>query len=67
MQLKHLLANIGVTVPTLYKQYSELCEPGGVKFLSFNIDPDFNDCIDGLVLTDVTMLKEKKRQRYIGD
>lgn len=67
VQLKHLLANIGVTVPTLYKQYSELCEPGGVKFLSFNIDPDFNDCIDGLVLTDVTMLKEKKRQRYIGD
>ncbi|GLX80298.1 acyltransferase [Thalassotalea insulae] len=66
-KLKHLLANMGVTVPTLYKQYSELCEPGGVKFLSFNIDPDFNDCIDGLVLADVSMLKEKKRLRYIGD
>ncbi|XQW84512.1 GNAT family N-acyltransferase [Thalassotalea piscium] len=65
-QLKHLLANMGVTVPTLYKQYSELCEPGGVKFLCFNIDPDFNNCIDGLVMTDVSMLKAKKRQRYIG-
>ncbi|WP_448566605.1 GNAT family N-acyltransferase [Thalassotalea ganghwensis] len=65
-QLKNLLANMGVSVPTLFKQYSELCEPGGVQFLSFNIDPDFSDCIDGLVLTDITQLKDKKRQRYIG-
>jgi len=66
-RLKHLLANMGVSVPTLYKQYSELCDAGGVHFLSFNIDPDFNDCIDGLVLTDVSKLKAKKYQRYIGD
>ena len=67
MTLKNLLANMGVSVPTLFKQYSELCEPGGVQFLSFNIDPDFSDCIDGLVLTDMTKLKEKKRSRYIGE
>lgn len=65
--LKHLLANMGVAVPTLYKQYSEVCEPGGVKFLNFNIDPDFNDCIDGLVLVDLHQLTEKKRRRYMPE
>lgn len=64
-QLKHLLANMGVAVPTLYKQYSEVCEPGGVKFITFNVDPDFNDCVDGLVLADISMLKRKKRERYM--
>ena len=42
-QLKHLLANMGVNVPTLYKQYSEVAKDGGVAFLGFNVDPDFND------------------------
>ncbi|MBO9489720.1 lysophospholipid acyltransferase family protein [Endozoicomonas sp. G2_1] len=64
-QLKHLLANIGVSVPTLYKQYSELCHQGGVNFLAFGVDPDFNHCVDGLVLVDTHQLKDKKRQRYI--
>ena len=63
--LKHLLANMGVAIPTLYKQYTEVCEHDGVSFLSFNIDPDFNDCIDGLALADITKLKKKKRQRYM--
>lgn len=64
-QLKHLLANMGASVPTLYKQYTELCEPGGVQFLAFGIDPAFNDCVDGLVLLDLTKLKANKRERYI--
>ena len=58
---------MGVAVPTLYKQYTEICHPEGVQFLSFNIDPDFNDCIDGLVLVDITQLKEKKKQRYMPE
>lgn len=64
--MKHLLANLGVGVPTLYKQYSALCEPGGVSFSAFNIDPDFNDCVDGLVVVDLEKLLPKKRQRYIN-
>lgn len=63
--LKHLLANCGVSVPTLYKQYSSLCEEGGVSFSAFNIDPDFNDCVDGLVVVDLDKLLTKKRIRYI--
>lgn len=63
--LKHLLANMGTSIPTLYKQYSELTELGGVTFTDFGVDKDFNDCIDGLVLVDIEQLKPKKRQRYL--
>ena len=64
-KLKSLLSNLGTAVPPLYKQYTELCEPGGVIFLDFNIDPAFNNCIDGLVIVDTHKLKERKRKRYI--
>ncbi|KXI27490.1 GNAT family N-acyltransferase [Paraglaciecola hydrolytica] len=63
--LKKLLTNMGVAVPTLYKQYTETYDEGGVHFIDFNIDPDFNDCIDGLVIGDISMLKAKKRARYM--
>ena len=63
--LKSALSNIGVSVPTLYKQYSEIAEEGGVKFLDFNIDKDFGDCVDGFILVEVEKIKESARQRYI--
>jgi hypothetical protein len=65
-RLKHLLANLGTAIPTLYKQYSEVCEPGGVQFIDFGSDPDFNHCIDGLVLVDLTRVKPARYERYIG-
>lgn len=65
-RLRQQLEFLGVSVPTLYKQYSELCEAGGVSFIDFGIDPDFNYCIDGLVLVDTTQVKHRKRERYIG-
>ncbi len=52
-----------VTVSTLYKQYSEVCEEGGVQFMDFGIDAAFNDCIDGYMVVDITKLKPAKRQR----
>lgn len=64
-ELKSLLANMGVNVPTLYKQYTEICEPEGVGFLGFNIDPDFADCVDGLIVVDLHLLTAKKRKRYL--
>ncbi|MDF1589109.1 MAG: GNAT family N-acetyltransferase [Gammaproteobacteria bacterium] len=63
MQLTHM----NVTVPTLYKQYADLCEQGGVKFIDFNIDADFANCIDGLVIVDLSLLKASKRKRYLAD
>ena len=62
--LKDALKHMNVTLPTLYKQYADVCKEGGVRFVAFNIDPDFQNCIDGLVIVDMTMLKPKKRKRY---
>jgi 1-acyl-sn-glycerol-3-phosphate acyltransferase len=64
--LKTNLQHYNATVPTLFKQYTELCEDGGVKFLDFGIDPDFGDCMDGLILVDVDKIKPSKRDRYIN-
>jgi len=64
-QLKQYLKGEGRSVPTLYKQYSELCDDGGVTFCSFNVDSDFADCIDGFVLVDIEKMKPHKRQRYL--
>jgi len=60
------LAYYGLSIPTLYKQYSDVCEEGGVKFLEFGIDADFGNCIDGFILVDIDRLKPAKRKRYIG-
>ena len=64
-RLKTLLGNLGTAIPPLYKQYAELCEPGGVTFLDFNIDPAFGHCVDGMVIVDLQKLKDSKRGRYL--
>ena len=63
--LKALMDDFGVKVPILYKQYVELCQPGGCEFLGFNIDPSFSNCVDALILVHINTIKEKKHQRYI--
>jgi hypothetical protein len=64
--LRAYLAERGMPVPTLYKHYSEVAEPEGVRFAAFNIDPDFGDCVDGLLVVDLEQLKPRKRKRYLG-
>ncbi len=64
-QLKRALNQQGVVLPTLYKHYSELCEPQGVNFVGFNVDPDFSFCVDGLILVDLNHIKENKKRRYL--
>jgi putative hemolysin len=65
--LKSQLNNLGHSIPTLFKQYADLCIPGGVQFLAYNIDNNFSNCVDALVLLDLTYLKENKRKRYIDE
>uniref|UniRef100_A0A7V3E706 GNAT family N-acetyltransferase n=1 Tax=Ignavibacterium album TaxID=591197 RepID=A0A7V3E706_9BACT len=65
--LKSQLNNLGHSIPTLFKQYADLCIPGGVQFLAYNIDTNFSNCVDALVLLDLNFLKENKRRRYLGD
>ncbi len=64
-RLKEALKLYGCAIPTLFKQYAELCEPGGTKFLDFGVDPGFGHCVDGFILVDVTRLTAEKRARYL--
>lgn len=66
-KLRELMDKLGEPVPTLFKQYTELCESGGAGFAAFNIDHDFSDCIDGLLLIKLDKIRENKQKRYIGN
>ena len=63
--LRSELKKLGVAVPPLFKQYTELTELGGVRFLAFGTDPEFANCIDGLVLVDLAQIKAAKAQRWL--
>nr|WP_306673656.1 GNAT family N-acetyltransferase [Tahibacter caeni] len=65
--LKQQLAVSDQAIPTLYRQYVDLCEPDGVRFLAFGVDPQFGGCVDGLIRLDLTRLKPAKRSRYLSD
>lgn len=67
--LAHMRARLdcmGAQLPVLYKQYADVCEPNGVRFLAFGVDPAFGGCVDGLVRLDLTRLRPAKRSRYLG-
>ncbi|MES9843084.1 MAG: lysophospholipid acyltransferase family protein [Candidatus Sedimenticola sp. PURPLELP] len=66
-ELKSRLSINNLAIPTLYKQYSEICEEGGVRFIDFGVDPDFAGCTDGFLLVDLEKVKPGKRKRYIGN
>jgi putative hemolysin len=63
--LKQRLAQMDCTIPTLYKHYVDLCEPDGVRFLAFGIDPAFGNCVDGLIRLDLSLMRPGKRDRYL--
>lgn len=50
-------------VPVLLKHYLKL----NGQMISFNIDPDFGDCLDGLVLVDFTKSDPKWVRSMMGD
>ncbi len=49
-------------VPVLLRQYLKL----NATFLSFNVDPDFNDSLDGLMLVDLRRTSAKTLDKYMG-
>ena len=53
----------GKGIPVLLRHYLKL---NGV-LLSFNVDPDFSDVIDGLILVDLRQTDAKVMRRYMGD
>ena len=65
--LKKALGFLDLNVPVLYKQYSDLCEDGGIKFCAYNVDKDFANCVDSFIVVDVSKVKDKQRKRYFGE
>ncbi len=49
-------------VPVLLRQYLKL----NAKLLGFNIDPDFGDVLDGLILIDLASVDRAVLNRYLG-
>jgi len=64
--LKSKLKKLNCTIPTLYKQYAELGQPGGVAICASGLDINFSNAIDGFVMVDIWKLKPAKYARYIG-
>lgn len=49
-------------VPVLLRQYLRL----GGKLLGLNIDPEFSNALDGLIVVDLTRTERKLLDRYLG-
>lgn len=56
------LENDSKGVPVLLKQYIKLRG----KLLGFNIDPQFSQVLDGLILVDLTQTGKRVLERYMG-
>jgi putative hemolysin len=52
----------GAGVPVLLRQYLKL----GGKLLGFNVDPEFSNALDGLILVDLIRTEPKLLDRYLG-
>ena len=61
------LAAQNLTIPLLFKHYSQATSKDGVSFSAFNVDPAFGDCVDAFVIADLTRLLPKKKRRYLGE
>ena len=63
--MREQLGHMQVRIPTLYRQYADLCDTGGVSFSAFNVDADFSMCLDSFVMVDLTAIKPAKYERYV--
>ncbi len=64
-QVSHLVSELEhdkKPVPVLLKHYLKL----NGRMISFNIDPDFGDCLDGLVMVDFTKADTKFMNNMMG-
>jgi hypothetical protein len=52
----------GKGIPVLLRQYLRL----GAELLAFNVDPAFNDAVDGLIVVDLTKTEPRILERYMG-
>ncbi|MGB0766584.1 MAG: lysophospholipid acyltransferase family protein [Phycisphaeraceae bacterium] len=60
--IKELEAD-GKPIPILLKQYLKL----NGQLMGFNVDPDFGNVLDGLILIDVPSIDERVMKKYLGE
>ncbi|MBA3025325.1 MAG: GNAT family N-acetyltransferase [Sulfurimonas sp.] len=65
IRLKRYLKELGTTVPTLFKQYTELYEEGAVRFFDFSVNESLFCVVEGFIIADNSKMKEAKKARYI--
>ena len=65
--LQSALTAQNLTIPLLFKHYSQATSKDGVSFSAFNVDPAFGDCVDAFVIADLIRLLPKKKRRYLGE
>jgi hypothetical protein len=53
----------GKGIPVLLKHYLKL----NATILSFNVDKDFSDCLDGLIMVDFMQIDARTLAKYMGD
>ena len=63
--LKQYLKSLNTTVPTLFKQYTELYDEGAVRFLDFSVNESLHGVVEGFIMADNSKMKASKRKRYI--
>ncbi len=49
-------------IPVLLRQYLKL----GGKLLAFNVDKEFGNCLDGLIVVDLLQADRRQLERYMG-
>ncbi|WP_027696401.1 lysophospholipid acyltransferase family protein [Vibrio litoralis] len=61
--LSKVLTRLGQkSIPVLLKQYLNL----NGKLISFNVDKDFNDTLDGLIVVDLRKVPQRTLAKYMG-
>ncbi|MBN1142595.1 MAG: lysophospholipid acyltransferase family protein [Deltaproteobacteria bacterium] len=63
-EVSALVANLEMDrkgIPVLLRQYLNL----GGRLLSFNVDPEFGEVLDGLILVDLSRTERKTLERYM--
>jgi hypothetical protein len=53
----------GKGIPVLLKHYLKL----NATILSFNVDKDFSDVLDGLIMVDFTQIDPRTLSKYMGE
>lgn len=63
--LKRYLKDMGTAVPTLFKQYVELYEPGAVRYFDFSVNEGLFGVTEGFIIADNYRMKKSVQKRNL--